>query len=60
MTSQDRAMVCAKASYLSSLFQEKGISIDLEDILDKIEYAGSLDTVVDGVIRIYLDKFTSS
>lgn len=60
MTSQDRAMVCAKASYLSSLFQEKGISIDLEDILDKIEYAGSLDTVVDGVIRIYLDKFISS
>lgn len=60
MTSQDRAMVCAKASYLSSLFQEKGISIDLEDILDKIEPAGSLDTVVDGVIRIYLDKFTSS
>lgn len=60
MTSQDRARVCAKASYLSSLFQEKGISIDLEDILDKTEYVGSLDEVVDGVIRIYLDKFSSS
>ena len=38
MTSRERANLCAKASYMSYLFHEKNIPINLEEVIRKTEY----------------------
>ena len=59
MTSRERANLCAKASYMSYLFHEKNIPINLEDVIRKTEYPERLDLVINEVLKIYNDKFTT-
>lgn len=59
MTSRERANLCAKASYMSYLFHEKNIPINLEEVIRKTEYPERLDLVINEVLRIYNDKFTT-
>ena len=59
MTSKERANLCAKASYMSYLFHEKNIPINLEDVIRKTEYPERLDLVINEVLKIYNDKFTT-
>ena len=51
--------LCAKATYMSYLFQEKNIPINLEDIIFKTEYPERLDLVIQEVLRVYNDAFTN-
>ena len=53
MTSRERANLCAKASYMSYLFQEKNIPINLEEVIRKTEYPERLDLVINEVLKIY-------
>ena len=46
MTSKERANLCAKATYMSYLFHEKNIPINLEEIIYKTEYPERLDLVI--------------
>lgn len=59
MTSKERINLCAKVSYMSYLFHEKDIPINLEDVIRKTEYPERLDLVINEVLRIYNDKFTT-
>lgn len=59
MTSKERANLCAKASYMSYLFHEKNIPINLEEIIRKTKYPERLDLIINEVLKIYNDKFTT-
>ena len=59
MTSKERANLCAKATYMSYLFHEKNIPINLEEIIYKTEYPERLDLVINEILKIYNDKFTT-
>ena len=53
MTSKERANLCAKATYMSYLFHEKNIPINLEEIIYKTEYPERLDLVINEILKIY-------
>lgn len=59
MTSKDRANLCARVGYMGYLFHEKSIPIHLDEVIQKTEYLDRLDLVIDEVLRIYNDKFTT-
>lgn len=59
MTSKDRANLCARVGYMSYLFHEKSIPIHLDEVIQKTEYLDRLDLVINEVLRIYNDKFTT-